>query len=342
MNPISAKPNEISEHSKIPKYQQIIELIKSDIDKGILSMGAKIPSISEMSEELYLSRNTVEHAYKALCYEGVISSVCGKGYYVERQPGKKVKRILLLFNKLSEHKKTLYNSFVKKLGDGYDVDLQIHNSNAQTLLNILIENIYRYDHYVIMPHLIEETEAVRNALNLVPKEKLLLVNKDVAGIEGSYSCVYEDFELDIHQALYTGMDRINKYKKIVLIFPTENYYCSGIKKGFINFCEAEGFKYEIIDSAIKHKVRKHELYIVIEETDLVETIKNIFTKNMKLGKDVGIIAYNETPFKEILAGGISVLSTNFSKMGETMVEMLHSPIKTKVKNPFMLTMRNSL
>jgi DNA-binding LacI/PurR family transcriptional regulator len=154
--------------------------------------------------------------------------------------------------------------------------------------------------------------------------------------------VYEDFELDIHQALYTGMDNIRKYKKLILVFPTENYYCAGIKTGFVNVCEEEGFEYEIIQRASTHEVKARELYIVIEESDLVEIIKKAAVRNLKLGKNIGVITYNDTPFKEILAGGISVLSTDFTKMGETMAEMVKAFSRKKVKNPFKLILRNSV
>jgi DNA-binding LacI/PurR family transcriptional regulator len=210
------------------------------------------------------------------------------------------------------------------------------------LEKIIIESLGKYDYYVLMPHLRQETESVKAAINKIPKDRLLLLNKDMEGIDGEYGCVFEDFELDIHQALYTGVEKIRKYKKLLLVFPTENYYCSGIKEGFVNFCEEEGFEYEILERACQHEVHARECYVVIEEADLVEIIKQTAAKNLKLGKNIGIITYNDTPFKEILAGGISVLSTDFVRMGETMAEMVTSFSRQKVKNPFKLILRNSI
>lgn len=328
--------------SKIPKYQQVVDTIVTDIEIGLVKVGDKIPSINETSEEYYLSRDTVEKAYKILRKRGIITSVRGKGFYVSSTGKHEGRRILLVFNKLSDHKKTIYNSFVKKLGSTTTVDLQIHHCDSRMLEKIIIESLGKYDNYVIMPHLKTETPSVRNALNKIPKDRLLLLNKDVNGIEGNYGCVFEDFELDIHQALYTGIEKIKKYKKLYLVFPTENYYCSGIKSGFINFCEEERYNYEVIDSTSGHQVNSGDLYIVIEEADLVEIIKKTAAKNLKLGKNVGVITYNDTPFKEILAGGISVLSTDFARMGETMAEMVQTHSKEKIKNPFRLILRNSI
>lgn len=193
-----------------------------------------------------------------------------------------------------------------------------------------------------MPHLKQETDSVKAAVNKIPKERLVLLNKDMSGIDGDYGCVFEDFELDIHQALYTGLDKIKKYNKLILVFPPDNYYCAGISQGFVNFCEEEGFNYEIIERVGSHEVNEGELYIVIEEIDLVELIKKANAQNLKLGEDIGTITYNDTPFKEILAGGITVLSTDFNKMGETLADMIRNRKRVKIKNPFTLIIRNSI
>ncbi|WP_372935324.1 GntR family transcriptional regulator, partial [Mariniphaga sediminis] len=73
----------IDHQSEVPKYKQVVELIVSDIESGIFKQGQRIPSINETSEELLLSRDTVEKAYVFLRKKGILSSVRGKGYYVE-------------------------------------------------------------------------------------------------------------------------------------------------------------------------------------------------------------------------------------------------------------------
>jgi DNA-binding transcriptional regulator YhcF (GntR family) len=333
---------EIDESSKIPKYQQVADTITSDIEIGLLKVGDRIPSINETSEEFYLSRDTVEKAYKLLRKRGMITGVRGKGYYVTRSKSNKLKKILLVFNKLSDHKKVIFNSFVNTVGSGYSIDLQVHNCDSCTLEKIIIENLGRYDHYVIMPHLRHETKSVKETINKIPKERLILLNKDLDDIDQDYGCVFEDFESDIHHALRAGIDRIRKYKNLILVFPTENYHCNAVKVGFNNFCKTEKFEGTVIGKGHGHDVKKGDLYIVIEEVDLVEIIKSANSKNLKLGNDIGIIAYNDTPFKEILAGGITVLSTNFAQMGITAARMIQSMRQEKIKNPFSLIVRNSV
>ena len=74
----------IDENSRIPKYQQIVNSIINNISIGNLTIDQKIPSINMLSEEFYLSRDTVEKAYNILKERNVISSIRGKGYYITR------------------------------------------------------------------------------------------------------------------------------------------------------------------------------------------------------------------------------------------------------------------
>lgn len=61
-----------------------------------------------------------------------------------------------------------------------------------------------------------------------------------------------------------------------------------------------------------------------------------------LASSVGIIAYNDSPFKEILAGGIAILSTDFERMGAEIADMIQNRNQRKVKNPFSLILRSSV
>ena len=49
--------------------------------------------------------------------------------------------------------------------------------------------------------------------------------------------------------------------------------------------------------------------------------------NLVIGKQVGIISYNETPLKKIILNGITTISTDFEAMGIEAAN--HSPIEKK-------------
>ena len=103
------------------------------------------------------------------------------------------------------------------------------------------------------------------------------------------------------------------------------------------------FQYEVLNEIGSNtNINAKEAYIVIEETDLANLIKQARTKGLKIGKDVGIISYNETPLKEILLDGITVISTDHNKMGELAAQLILTNKKEKIKNPFVMIRRKSL
>ncbi len=167
----------IDDTSTTPKYIQVVNTVIADIEAGILKHGQRIPSINETSEMYYLSRDTIEKAYKELRERGIITSVRGKGNYICNTFSADKIRVLLLFNKLSAYKKTVYYALLKTLGENALVDLHIHHYNGKVCEQLLHENLGKYHYYVVMPHFHENTETVIESIKKIPENKLVLLDK---------------------------------------------------------------------------------------------------------------------------------------------------------------------
>jgi DNA-binding transcriptional regulator YhcF (GntR family) len=330
-------------NSKLPKYRQIITAVINDIEKGVLKKDDQLPSINELSFEYDIARDTVEKAYKELKEKSIITSVRGKGFFINGLKGSKL-RILLVLNKLSAYKKIIYYSFINTLGDKAVVDLQVHHYNAVLLKKILDENRGKYHYYVIMPHFYEglETVDIVKEMEKIPKDELVVLDKYLPELKGNYLCVYQDFENDIYDALQSGEDAIAKYKELCLVFPENENYPDAIVKGFRKFCSHNDKVYQVAENTTSIKLKKSTLFIVIEEADLVDLVKKMMEKGFELGKDAGIISFNETTLKQILAGGIATMSTHFEAMGSTAATLILEKQHIKIKNPFSLIRRPSL
>src|SRR6476660_5609718 len=107
----------IDYYSATPKYLQLANCIIKAVSDGVLKENDVLPSINELSFEFEISRDTAEKGYKHLKKTGVLGSVPGKGYFIKNARFDHVLNICLLFNKLSAHKKIIYDSFVEALGD---------------------------------------------------------------------------------------------------------------------------------------------------------------------------------------------------------------------------------
>ena len=333
----------IQTEGKTPKYLQVIDSVKDAIRQGELKKGDHIYSINNLSDEYLISRNTVQKAYTILRQEGVITSVKGKGFYINRIDITRPYRVLLIFNKISNYKKQIYNAFVSTMGDKATVDLKIHHFDTRLFEQIVISSLSEYDFFVIMPHFYDDPCGLARILKSIPGNQLVILDKDLQDFYSPYRAVYQDFKNDIISALESGLGSLKKYKKIILVQPKIIPYPPEIIAGFRFFCMQNKFEYAVIHEVEKNtRVHEKEAYIVIEETDLVRLIQNCNIQKLQIGKQVGIISYNDTPVKEILHGGITVISTDHAIMGETAAKLILENRKEKIKNPFRLILRKSL
>lgn len=331
----------INHDSEIPKYKQVVNLIISDIEAGIFKMGQRIPSINETSEELFLSRDTVEKAYVSLKKSGILSSVRGKGYYVNQTNIQKKIKIALILNKLSNYKRNIYYSIAESMGSKASVDVFIYNYNLEQFEEIVSNQLTNYDYFVILPQFKNENTDVERVIRKIPKEKVLLIDRNLDTLK-DYPIVYQEFEKDIQSALEKGIDLIKKYRKINLVFPLNEYYSKNILRGFQIFCQVNNLEFSIIDLLCETDVKKDEAFVLISDDDLYRFIKISKSKSWKLGKDVGVVAYNDNPVKELLEDGITTISTNHDKIGRTAAEMILTKDFKRIKSPFEFVKRNSL
>lgn len=332
----------VDEYSITPKYLQVANSILSGIESGKIEKGDILPSINDFSIGLEASRNTIERAYKELKKLGVIESVAGKGYFITNTEFKKPSKIMLLFNKLSSHKKIMYDSFATTLGSNAAIDFYIYNNDFNYFKKLLQDKIANYSKFVIIPHFIENTGRAYEVINDIPKEKLILMDKLESGVTGIFGAVYEDFEMDIYQALEKLVDKLSKYHTLKIIFPDHSYYSKDILKGFLNFCRQYAFEYQIIHNLKDENIQKDTVYINLMEDDLVELVEKAISLDLKVGKDIGVISYNETPIKKIILDGITTISTDFKLMGEKTAELVLNNSAAHIAIPFLVTERNSL
>lgn len=330
------------EYSVTPKYLQLTHSILKGIEDGKLEKDYILPSINDLSYELDISRNTAEKAYKHLKQLGIVSSVPGKGYFISRSDFKQTTKVFLLFNKLSAHKKIIYDSFAATLGEQAVIDFYIYNNDFSLFRKIVQNRKEDYTHYVIIPHFLEGGEKAHEIINNIAGGSLILLDKIISGIKAEHGAVYENFEKDIFDALKEALPQLSKYQTLKIVFPSYTYFPDEILKGFQNFCQHYAFNHTIVHDISKEEIKEGEAYINLMEDDLVVLLEKIRQTQLRVGKNVGIISYNETPWKRFLLDGITTISTDFKKMGEIAAEMVLTNEKKQVEVPFALTLRNSL
>lgn len=320
---------------------QIVEAIIAKIDEGTLAKESFLPSLTDFIREYKVAKATVEKAYNVLKDRGYIGSVPGKGYYVRGNVGDKIK-VLFILNKISSFKKITYYSFLNKIGEDVIVDLQIHHYKPKLLEGIISHNINRYNYFVIMPHFEVgvSDESYINIIKRIPSNQLLLLDKNIPELSAR-KVVYQDFSSDIFDALISAKSCMDKYQNIVLMFPEYRNHPIEIIKGVEKYGAEQNKKVNIVyNNVAKMDLTLGTAYIIISDEDLPTVIMKVRKSEFVLGKEVGIISFNESDLKDVL--GISVISTDFEKMGETAAELILNNKNEIIRNPFYFIERGSI
>lgn len=323
--------------SSLPKYRQIINSVQLAIERKALKKGDKVPSINEICSDFGLSRDTVMLAFSELKSRGILLSQPGKGYYIVTTEIQPQENIFVLFDELNSFKEDLYNSLIINLKGKAIVDIYFHHFNFKVFKNLIAESLGNYTSYIIMPATFDNTS---HLLSKFPKEKVFILDRLKPDLK-IYPVLYQDFENDFYDALTEGHELLKKYRKLVFVNPGGKEPAERVK-GFERFCNTNGFGFQVVKSLDGLRPELYEAYFVTSDRDLVEIVKLARDYNYKLGKKFGIVSFNDTMLKEVVAGGITTISTDFIEMGKTLADMVLSKKIVQVRNPSRLIVRNSL
>jgi DNA-binding transcriptional regulator YhcF (GntR family) len=321
----------------MPKYKQIILSIETAIAEKRLRRGDHLPSVNKVALEFSLSRDTVLLAYDELKKRGIIYARLGKGYYIKSEDFTFEQRIFLLFDEFNSFKEDLYNAFKEGIGNNAQIDIFFHYFSPEVFKKLVHENNGDYTKYVIMPTTLKEATAV---IKTLPKNDVYILDQTNAELS-DYPSIHQNFVDDIYNALKAGNKKLNKYKNFILIFPAFKQP-PGMQQGFIKFCEENSYNFEIIPDFENHSLKSGDVYIIPNDRHLVSVIEQARKQKLKIGKDVGIISYNDTPLKKVIENGITTISTDFSAMGRILAEMILQQGRGQVENASRLIERGSL
>ncbi|WP_319480502.1 GntR family transcriptional regulator [uncultured Draconibacterium sp.] len=327
----------INAKSSVPKYRQIIDSVINSIEKRHLKKGDKVPSINQICSEFNLSRDTVMFAFNELKAKGILKSQPGKGYYIASTEIKVEERVFILFDELNAFKEDLYNSLINSLKGKATVEVYFHHFNYKVFKNLITESIGNYTSYLIMPATFDNTG---HLLSKLPQDRVYIIDRLKPELS-KYPVVYQDFEQDFYDALVEGKEMIEKYRKLVFVNPGGKEPAER-SEGFRRFCEENNFRYEIVKSLTGVKPSLWEAYFLISDRDLVEMVKIAKYCKFKLGKKFGIVSFNDTMLKEVVSGGITTISTDFTEMGKMLANMVITRDKSQVRNRARMIVRNSL
>lgn len=334
----------VAKNTDIPKYEQVIRAVTEAIEEKKIGIGDPIPSLNQANEIFHVSLNTVVKAYSELKKRGIIDSVNGKYHHVISDKIDRKINLFLLFDELNSFKELLYNSIKSTLEPNSSVDIFFHHYNFHSFESQILENIGRYNSYLIIPHPAPESEQVLRQLDA---DKVLILDQK-HHISDQYAFLVQDFENETYACLCKGLERIKKYKEFVFLTPNKSRrkdkepFSNEIIKGSKRFCKENNIKFSVCEELFPRNIRHGALYISITDEELILFVKICQLINWSIGKDIGIISFNENPLKEIIGKGITTISTDFKRMGEVAAESIINKEKIQEINPAHIIIRDSI
>ncbi|WP_026309504.1 winged helix-turn-helix domain-containing protein [Niabella aurantiaca] len=327
-------------HGKM-KYRQLADHIISLIESDALHIGDQVPSLKQLQQQLKMSKETLLKGLSELVEKGIIESVYRKGYFVRKKNIAHSFRVFLLLDKMNILREQFYRNLFNQLENRADIDIYFHHHNYQVFEKLIRENIGKYTHYVIATFLKED---VAPLLNLIPDKKRVIIDLNQQGLTGNYSCIYQDYGYDIYHSLHKLKNELVKYKRLILVAHSEAIHARLVIEGFLRYCTETEFSYLIQSEIDETNFQKGCAYVTFSryDTDDVALIKLARKKKLQLGRDVGLISYNDTDVKEILEEGITVISTDFEAMGKTVAEAIIEDKIVVKRNPTRIIKRKSL
>lgn len=316
------------------KLQQLVYSITEAISNGNLKTGDVLPSVNQLSSESGFSRDTVFKAYRILKKQGVIEATPQKGYFVASDKP----HIFILLDDFSAFKEQLYNAFRDNLPASYSVDLWFHHYNQANFKQLIQNSQGRYSMYLVMNI---DNKGIDPTLKKIDPKKLLLLDMGKPGKTDNY--LLQDFDLAVEECLTEGWPALQRYNEFILIYsPAKTPHPADTVAAFRKFSKSRKMKHKVVEKFSADEMKPGQAYLAIKDSDLVEIIKTATLKGLRLGSEIGVVSYNDTPMKEIVDGGITVISTDFKKMGALAAEFVKNRQPLSEVLPTRLILRNTL
>ncbi|MBQ3026800.1 MAG: LacI family DNA-binding transcriptional regulator, partial [Alistipes sp.] len=221
------------------------------------------------------------------------------------------------------------------------------NQDIETFESFIDSALDNYDYYLVTPHFPLDAETQARALKTlkrIPNRKLIVLDNWLRSLQGNYGAIYQDMANDIFDGLSTAIEDIRKHNKLHVIIHPTSLYGSLIMVGISRFCEEYGIEVEFHYDINESIMQRGNLYLLLNGQlgiGLVEMARSATNRGLQIGKDVGVISYNESYLSEIILGGLTTVSTDFEQMGRLAAQMVLSNNFKKIKCDFKLIRRNT-
>jgi DNA-binding transcriptional regulator YhcF (GntR family) len=335
---IFEKIRELEEIPSYSKHEQFVQGFINAIDERIISKGEALPSINVLIKELGFARETVMKGYRELISRGIVESKKRLGYFVANDDTEQTLKVALLMYLIDSFQEQFYRNFRNELGPNVHIDVFFHHGNI-TIFETMLDMIKgKYGVYVISPIPHPKT---KHLLDSLPNNKLIMFDRYEA-LKGEFNYVTQEFEQSTYKVLAELADTIKKFDEMIFFHVPGSLDPVEIIRAFKKFTKDFAVNTRIINEYEPGSVEKGKVYFTLNNSEIWKILKDCEAKQLQVGKDIGILSHNDEVVKELIGGGITTYSADFSLMGKKVAQAVLKKEKIQEIIPTVLIRRNSL
>jgi len=338
MTTIFEKIQELEEVPSYSKHEQFVQGIINAIDERIISKGEALPSINVLIKKLGFARETIMKGYRELISRGIVESKNRLGYFVANDDTEQSLKVALLMYLIDSFQEQFYRNFRNELGPNVHIDVFFHHGNI-TIFETMLDMIKgKYGVYVISPIPHPKTKKL---LSMLPSNKFIMFDR-YEPLDGEFNYVTQEFEQSTYKVLAELAETIMKFDEMILFHVPGSLDPIEIIKSFKKFAKDFNIKTKILNEYKPGSVEKGKVYFTLDNSEIWKIMKDCEIKQLELGRDIGILSHNDEIVKEIIGGGLTTYSADFSLMGKKVAQAILKKEKVQEIIPTVLTRRKSL
>ncbi|ATP57405.1 GntR family transcriptional regulator [Pedobacter ginsengisoli] len=335
---IFEKIQELEEIPSFSKHEQFVQGIINAIDEKIISKGEALPSINVLIKKLGFARETIMKGYRELIGRGIVESKNRHGYFVANEHTEQTIRVALLMYLIDSFQEQFYRNFRNELGPNVHIDVFFHHGNI-TIFETMLHMIKgKYGVYVISPIPHPKT---KHLLELLPINKLIMFDR-YEDLDDEFNYITQEFEQSTYRILAELAETIKKFNELIFFHVPGSLDPVEIIKSFKKFTKDFKIKNRILNEYKPGSVEKGKVYFTLDNSEIWKIMKDCEIKQLELGKDIGILSHNDEVVKEIIGGGLTTYSADFSLMGKRVAQAILRKEKVQEIIPTILIRRKSL
>ncbi len=323
----------------LSKHEHIVLGIIDAIDAGILAVGDQLPSINTMATEIGYARKTFVKAYTELKDRGLVISKSQKGYFIASTHTHRVLRIALVVSSFNDATGIIYTSLKQSLGIRYHIDVFFHHHDAATLRTLIETHRAGYGLLIVSP--IIDTHIASELLQSIPPTKLVVI-QHLIELPKTYTTMTVQIEIAIYQKLVELTHRLLQYQNIVLLCPNRIAIAAPVTTAFRRYLKEYDLSGQVVKNSTLDTLQKNTAYFCMDDALLWKLVKQAQKNEFRMGKDIGILSYGDSPPKALIGDGITTIAPHYEAMVQKIARFIKDKVAATVYIPVRLRERGSL